>query len=109
MVRRLIEEEEVGLADERAPEGDALSLSAREPLDGALVVVDAECTQDLLSTLLIVPCSLGLHLGEEALHRLAISCLYGYLPSEGELSYGIVGAEARLEYRPRLGEIGELW
>jgi hypothetical protein len=56
-----------------------------------------------------VPCSLGLHLGEEALHRLAISCLYGYLPSEGELCYGIVGAEARLEYSPRLGEIGELW
>ena len=71
--------------------------------------MDAECTQDLLSTLLIVPCSLGLHLRQEALHRLAISCLYGYLPSEGELCYGIVGAEARLEYRPRLGEIGELW
>ena len=44
MVRRLIKEEEVGLADERAPEGDALSFSTREPLDGALVVVDAECT-----------------------------------------------------------------
>ena len=63
MVRRLIEEEEVGLADERAPEGDTLSFSTREPLDGALVVMDAECSQDLLSTLLIVPCSLGLHLG----------------------------------------------
>ena len=44
MVRRLIKEEEVGLADERAPEGDALSFSTREALDGALVVVDAECT-----------------------------------------------------------------
>ena len=109
MVRRLIEEEEVGLADERAPEGDTLSFSTREPLDGALVVVDAECTQDLLCTLLIVPCPLGLHLGQETLHRLAISRLHGYLPSEGELCYGIVGAEARLEYRPRLGEIGELW
>ena len=71
--------------------------------------MDAECTQDLLSSLLIVPCTLGLHLGEEALHRLAIPCLYGYLPSEGELCYGIVRAEARLEYRPCLGEIGELW
>ena len=71
--------------------------------------MDAECTQNLFSTLLIVPCSLGLHLGQEALHRLAISCLYGYLPSEGELRYGIVRAEARLEYSPRLGEIGELW
>ena len=71
--------------------------------------MDAECTQDLLGALLIVPCTLGLHLGEEALHRLAISCLYGYLPSEGELCYGIVRAEARLEYRPCLGEIGELW
>ena len=71
--------------------------------------MDAECTQDLLCTLLIVPCSLGLHLGEEALHSLAISRLYGYLPSEGELCYGIVRAEARLEYRPCLGEIGELW
>ena len=109
MVRRLIEEEEVGLADERTPEGDTLSFSTREPLDGALVVVNAECTQDLLCTLLIVPCPLGLHLGQETLHRLAISCLYGYLPSEGELCYGIVGAEARLEYSPRLGEIWELW
>ena len=71
--------------------------------------MDAECTQDLLSSLLIVPCSLGLHLGEKVLHSLAISRLYGYLPSEGELCYGIVRAEARLEYRPRLGEIGELW
>ena len=71
--------------------------------------MDAECTQDLLGALLVVPCSLCLHLGQETLHRLAIPCLYGYLPSEGELSYGIVGAEARLEYRPRLGEIGELW
>ena len=109
MVRRLIEEEEVGLADERAPEGDTLSFSTREPLDGALVVVDAECTQDLLCTLLIVPCPLGLHLGQETLHRLAISRLHGYLPSEGELCYGIVGAEARLEYRSCLGEVGELW
>ena len=71
--------------------------------------MNAECTQDLLGALLIVPCSLGLHLGQETLHRLAIPCLYGYLPSEGELSYGIVGAEACLEYRPCLGEIGELW
>ena len=71
--------------------------------------MNAECTQDLLGALLIVPCSLGLHLGQETLHRLAIPCLYGYLPSEGELCYGIVRAEARLEYRPCLGEIGELW
>ena len=71
--------------------------------------MDTECAEDFLGALLVVPCSLGLHLGEEALHRLAISCLYGYLPSEGELCYGIVGAEARLEYRPCLGEIGELW
>ena len=71
--------------------------------------MDTECAEDFLGALLVVPSSLGLHLGEEALHRLAISCLYGYLPSEGELSYGIVGAEARLEYRPCLGEIGELW
>ena len=71
--------------------------------------MDAECPQDLLGALLVVPCSLGLHLGQETLHRLAIPCLYGYLPSEGELCYGIVGAEARLEYSPRLGEIGELW
>ena len=71
-------------------------------------LVQPQRPEDLLGTLLVVPGTLGLHLGQELLHTTAIALGDRSLPAQRQLRYGIVGAEAGLEDRPLLRQLGEL-
>ena len=67
MVRRLVEDEEVGLHDERVGEGDALHLSARKLRQRLVELRDEELREDGLSAILVVPSLQLLHTVEDAL------------------------------------------
>ena len=108
MVGRLVEQQQVRLTDQGSRQGYALGLAARELGDRLGELVQPQSAEDLLGALLVVPGALGLHLGQELLHTTAIPLSDGTLPAQCQLRHGIVGAEAGLEDRPLLCQLGEL-